>query len=173
MLCFSAFGFQRRFWKASKTPSSVQCPSLAAPAADNDVTPYEWSMFSSEGGVSQKGVVLVLGRSSVEVACCMASGFKPTERKGVATKVDGYWLLEIDDRPALAMYNEWTNKRKHGRPHDELERHHANQGCIELAADRCAPSTTTTRSSACSTPESRQRGRVAHGGWVAVRPARN
>ena len=39
----------------------------------------------------------------------MASGFKPTERKGVATKVDGYWLKEIDDRPALAMYNEWTN----------------------------------------------------------------
>ena len=83
-------------------------PVFGGTAADNDVT-EKWSLFSSEGGVSQNGAVLVLGWSSVEISCCMASGFMPTERNGVATKVDGYWLKEIDDRPALTVYDEWTN----------------------------------------------------------------
>ena len=108
VLCFSAFGFSEAVLEGVKDAVDDGVPVFGGTAADNDVT-EKWSLFSSEGGVSQKGVVVVLGRSSVEVACCMTSGFKPTERKGVATKVDGYWLKEIDDRPALAMYNEWTN----------------------------------------------------------------
>jgi len=108
VLCFSAFGFSEAVLEGVKDAVDDGVPVFGGTAADNDVT-EKWSLFSSEGGVSQKGVVVVLGRSSVEVACCMTSGFKPTERKGVATKVDGYWLKEIDDRPALAVYNEWTN----------------------------------------------------------------
>ena len=106
VLCFSAFGFSEAVLEGVK--DAVDVPVFGGTAADNDVTD-KWSLFSSEGGVSQKGVVLVLGRSSVEVACCMTSGFKPTERKGVATKVDGYWLKEIDHEPALTVYDKWTN----------------------------------------------------------------
>ena len=102
-------GFSEAVLQGVKDAVDDGVPVFGGTAADNDVT-NKWSLFSSKGGVSKKnGAVLVLGWSSVEVACCMASGFKPTERKGVATKVDGYWLKEIDDRPALAMYNEWTN----------------------------------------------------------------
>ena len=109
VLCFSTFGFSEAVLEGVKDAVDDGVPVFGGTAADNDVT-EKWSLFSSKGGVSKKnGAVLVLGWSSVEVACCMASGFKPTERKGVATKVDGYWLKEIDDRPALAMYNEWTN----------------------------------------------------------------
>lgn len=108
VLCFSAFGFSEAVLEGVKDAVDDGVPVFGGTAADNDVT-EKWSLFSSEGGVSQKGVVVVLGRSSVEVACCMTSGFKPTERKGVATKVDGYWLKEIDHEPALTVYDKWTN----------------------------------------------------------------
>ena len=80
---FRRLAFQRRFGgRQGRRGDDV--PVFGGTAADNDVT-NKWSLFSSKGGVSKNGVVLVLGWSSVEVACYMSSGFQPTERKGVAT----------------------------------------------------------------------------------------
>ena len=108
VLCFSALGFSEAVLKGIKSVVGA-VPVFGGTAADNELKePYEWSQFSSEGGVSQNGVVLVLGWSSVEVACYMSSGFQPTEQKGVATKTDGSTILEIDGRPAMTVYDEWT-----------------------------------------------------------------
>ena len=108
VLCFSALGFSEAVLKGIKSVVGA-VPVFGGTAADNELQkPYEWSQFSSEGGVSKNGVVLVLGWSSVEVACYMSSGFQPTEQKGVATKTDGSTILEIDGRPAMTVYDEWT-----------------------------------------------------------------
>jgi hypothetical protein len=108
VLCFSALGFSEAVLKGIKSVVGA-VPVFGGTAADNELKkPYEWSQFSSEGGVSQNGVVLVLGWSSVEVACYMSSGFQPTEQKGVATRTSGSTILEIDGRPAMTVYDEWT-----------------------------------------------------------------
>lgn len=36
-------------------------------------------------------------------------GFQQEEVRGVATEVDGRWLKSIDGKPALEVYNAWTN----------------------------------------------------------------
>ena len=109
VLCFSALGFSEAVLKGIKSVVGA-VPVFGGTAADNELKkPYKWSQFSSEEeGCSMNGVVLVLGWSSVEVACYMSSGFQPTEQKGVATKTDGSTILEIDGRPAMTVYDEWT-----------------------------------------------------------------
>ena len=109
VLCFSALGFSEAVLKGIKSVVGA-VPVFGGTAADNELKkPYKWSQFSSEEeGCSTNGVVLVLGWSSVEVACYMSSGFQPTEQKGVATKTDGSTILEIDGRPAMTVYDEWT-----------------------------------------------------------------
>ena len=42
---------------------------------------------------------------------CMSfhSGYSPSDKTGIVTKVDGRTLYEIDGKPAAEVYNKWTN----------------------------------------------------------------
>ena len=114
VLCFSRLGFSEAVLKGIKSVVDASVPVFGGTAATNDTFDpkyAKWSQFSSEEErCSKNGVVLVLGWSSVEVACYMSSGFEPTEQKGVATKTSGSTILEIDGRPAMTVYDEWTRQ---------------------------------------------------------------
>lgn len=61
-------------------------------------------------GTSYTGsVVVALLYSWLDVVATFENGFKATGQKGVVTKAEGRTVLEIDNRPAIDVYNEWTN----------------------------------------------------------------
>ena len=66
-----------------------------------------WSMFS-EAGVMTAGVVVSALFTSGPVAGICRGGYGTTGRKGIATRVSGRVLHEIDGRPASEVYREWT-----------------------------------------------------------------
>jgi len=85
-------------------------------AADNDLT-GAWRVFDAEGVFDTGTVALALAWPG-RVIPTFNSGYLPSSKKGVATRVDGFTLLEIDGRPAAQVYDEWTA----GALGDALER---------------------------------------------------
>jgi hypothetical protein len=81
-------------------------PIAGGSAADNTVS-GDWLLFS--GGVtSSNAVVASVFFPSVDLSFSFHSGYTPTSTKGVATKVHGRTILELDARPAAQVYDEWT-----------------------------------------------------------------
>lgn len=57
----------------------------------------------------EKGIALLLVYSTKKIGHCYQMGFKAKDIRGRATRVDGRWLHEIDGKPALEVYNDWTD----------------------------------------------------------------
>ncbi len=76
-------------------------------AADSMLT-GAWSVFSTDG-ISGTGVVVSVLFPSTPSASVYASGYAPTDRRGIVTAARGRSLLEIDGRPAADVYCEWRN----------------------------------------------------------------
>lgn len=75
-------------------------------SADNNLD-GSWKQFTSDS-VYNNAVVITAMFPSVAVAHSFRSGYVPTTHVGRATRVDGRKLYEIDNKPALQVYNEWT-----------------------------------------------------------------
>ncbi|MEM6480703.1 MAG: FIST N-terminal domain-containing protein [Pseudomonadota bacterium] len=81
-------------------------PIIGGSAADNSVA-GGWFVFN--GAVrAGAGVVVSVLFPSTPVSFAYQSGYSPTEKSGIVTKCDGRRLLELDGRPALEVYSEWT-----------------------------------------------------------------
>lgn len=74
-------------------------------AADSAVS-GAWSVFSSDD-ISADGVVVSVLFTSTPVSSVYASGYAPTNRRGIVTAAHGRRLLEIDGRPAAEVYRQW------------------------------------------------------------------
>jgi hypothetical protein len=81
-------------------------PVLGGSAADNDVS-GAWAQFGP-GALHRDGVVVSVLFPSVPVASAYQSGYAPTGASGHVTRVVGRRLVEIEGRPAAAVYQEWT-----------------------------------------------------------------
>jgi hypothetical protein len=76
-------------------------------SADNDVS-GQWEQF----GPSQthaNGVVVSVLFPSVPITSAYQSGYAPTGKSGVVTRVAGRRLFEIDGQPAAKVYHSWTD----------------------------------------------------------------
>ncbi len=82
-------------------------PVMGGSSADNDVS-GQWQQLANENIYSEAVVVSVF-IPSTELLFAFHSGYEPTSISGIATKVDGRVLIEIDERPAAEVYNEWTD----------------------------------------------------------------
>ena len=80
-------------------------PIAGGSAADNTVR-GEWKQFAN-GDIYDNAVVVTALFPSTEVMFSFHSGYEPTHIKGTVTKAMGRTLMEIDGRPAAAVYNEW------------------------------------------------------------------
>lgn len=75
-------------------------------SADSDVS-GNWRQFSRDG-VHSDGVVVSALFPSGQVASTYRSGYAPTDRSAVATRVDGRRVVTLDGAPAAQVYAEWT-----------------------------------------------------------------
>jgi len=81
-------------------------PIIGGSAADNSVS-GEWFVFDGGAAVAAGVVVSVLFPSTA-VSFAYQSGYSPTARSGTVTRASGRVLHEIDHRPAMEVYAEWT-----------------------------------------------------------------
>jgi hypothetical protein len=81
-------------------------PILGGSADDNDVT-GAWRIFS-RGMVHSEGVVVSALFPSAPLAQGFQSGRAPIGQSGVATRVDGRRIIEIDGKPARTVYEKWA-----------------------------------------------------------------
>lgn len=82
-------------------------PIIGGSAADNSIA-GDWFVFDRDGRSGNGVVVSVLFPSS-PVTFAYQSGYTPTAHSGTVTRSDGRTIHEIDGRPALEVYGEWTN----------------------------------------------------------------
>jgi len=80
-------------------------PVAGGSSADDDVS-GNWQQLANGRTYSDAVVVTVLFPST-EIMFAFHSGYEPTSVRGEATLAQGRHLLEIDDRPAARVYNEW------------------------------------------------------------------
>jgi hypothetical protein len=61
-----------------------------------------------EDTVHSKGVSLAVIYTDLPVGCTFEGGFDVTDKhSGIVTKVEGQDIVEIDDKPALDVYDQW------------------------------------------------------------------
>ena len=81
-----------------------------------------------ENGTYQKGVCLAVIYTELPVGWTFEAGFDITDRHtGVVTKVEGQAIKEIDNEPALDVYNMWVD--------GEIERLHKEIGKPDVIRD--------------------------------------
>ncbi len=81
-------------------------PIVGGSAADDDIS-GGWFLFANEGS-GPSGVALAVLYSSEKISTAFQSGYEPTAHGGTVTAAVERTLLEIDGRPAAAVYNEWA-----------------------------------------------------------------
>ncbi|MGF1501863.1 MAG: FIST signal transduction protein [Paracoccaceae bacterium] len=81
-------------------------PILGGSAADNDLS-GSWAVFDRES-VAGSGVAVSVLFPSGPLASAYQSGYVPTATSGIATRVEGRRVAEIDGRPAREVYSGWT-----------------------------------------------------------------
>ena len=81
-------------------------PIIGGSAADNSVS-GDWFVFDSTTS-TQSGVVVSVLFPSTPLSFAYQSGYFPTHHEGFVSKVEGRTVQEIDGRPAMDVYSEWT-----------------------------------------------------------------
>jgi len=98
-----------------------KCPIVGGSSADNDVS-GNWSQIGP-AGVMTDGVVVAALFPSGGIGYSFQGGYEPagqsgvvtrvayeqTGESGVATRTSGRRIIEIDGKPAVEVYNSWTN----------------------------------------------------------------
>ncbi len=77
-------------------------------SANDDTVSGLWMQFTHNKSYTN-GLILVAIYSDLKSGWGFDTGYKLTDHKGIATTSDGYLISEIDERPALDVYNEWVN----------------------------------------------------------------
>ncbi|MEO1459363.1 MAG: FIST N-terminal domain-containing protein [Pseudomonadota bacterium] len=81
-------------------------PILGGSAADNDLS-GRWQVYDRDTALGGGAIVSVLFPSR-PLSWAYQSGYAPATASGIATRVEGRRVLEIDHRPAAEVYAGWT-----------------------------------------------------------------
>lgn len=84
-----------------------EVPVCGGSSAHGLVGGRSWQLAGEEA--STDGVAIAVLFPSADVAFGFHSGYEPTAHHGRVTRADGRVLLEIDGRPAAAVYDEWLD----------------------------------------------------------------
>ncbi len=83
-------------------------PISGGSTADNEVA-GNWHQIAGNE-IRQGAVAISVFFPSAKIHYAFHSGFDPTSMKGRVTKAEGRTLFEIDGRPAVQVYNQWTDE---------------------------------------------------------------
>ena len=106
LLLHATPGFEERILEGALSAFGTDVPVYGGSAAD-DTLSGRWRVFAN-GRVCTQGFLLVGVASQRAPLGSFIGGFLPTEHSGVVTKVKGRSVLEIDNKPAAVVYNDWT-----------------------------------------------------------------
>lgn len=81
-------------------------PIVGGSAADNSIE-GNWFVFDGNDREAE-GVVVSVLFPSVPISLAYQNGYSPTQHRGVITRSEGRTVFEIDAKPALDVYSEWT-----------------------------------------------------------------
>ena len=84
----------------------AEIPIIGGSAADNSVS-GDWLVFDGTSTESEGVIVSVLFPSR-PISFAYQNGYSPTEKQGRVTKAKGRTVEEIDGKPAMDVYAEWT-----------------------------------------------------------------
>jgi len=82
-----------------------EIPIFGGSAGDDDGS-GKWKQFANSR-VYDNGVVLTAVYTDLKVGWAFESGYLRTERSGIATRVEGRTIYEIDNKPAAQVYDDW------------------------------------------------------------------
>jgi hypothetical protein len=85
----------------------MDVPVLGGNAGDEKFD-HQWMQFTQDAQYHE-GLVLTAIYSKPKVGWAFENGFRITDKTGIVTKSDGRTIFEIDNRPALDVYDEWLN----------------------------------------------------------------
>jgi hypothetical protein len=104
----AAPGCEERVLEGIRSVVGPEALIVGGSAADNDVT-GGWKKFGPSD-THDHGVVVSVLFPSASVTSSYQSGYAPTNDKGIATRVIGRRLVEIDGRRASEVYHDWTQR---------------------------------------------------------------
>ena len=81
-------------------------PIIGGSAAD-DTVKGDWFLFDTDRQLTE-GVLVAVMFPTARVSFAYQNGYAPTAHAGRVTRAEGRRILEIDDRPALEVYRDWT-----------------------------------------------------------------
>ncbi|PMH46510.1 histidine kinase [Vibrio sp. 10N.286.49.B3] len=100
-------GFEELMMTSIDNKFGTLVPLIGGSAGDNHID-QKWSIFT-ENGHTQSGASVTLVYSEYSVFTSFSAGYQPTQYRGTVTKVNGRVLMEIDNKPAVEVYNQWAN----------------------------------------------------------------
>ncbi|MEM6385663.1 MAG: FIST N-terminal domain-containing protein [Pseudomonadota bacterium] len=106
ILVASTPGFEEAVLEGIESVSGPSVPIIGGSAADNSVS-GEWFVFDQARQI-ESGVIVTVMFPSRPVSFAYHNGYAPSSRSGTVTRLSGRSILEIDNRPALDVYREWT-----------------------------------------------------------------
>jgi len=83
-----------------------EIPVVGGSAFDDDAT-GKWRQFYNDD-IYVNGVILTAFYTDFAVGWAYQSGYDKTSYRGTITKAEGRTIYEIDNGPALDVYNDWT-----------------------------------------------------------------
>ena len=107
VLTFSAPGDEEEIINGIVSVIGDDVPVIGGSAADNTIS-GNWSQIAGDK-VAQNSVNIVAFFNDSKISTYFHSGFEPNKTSGVVTMTEGREIIEIDNKPAALVYNEWTN----------------------------------------------------------------
>lgn len=99
-------GFEEEVLRGIESVVGPDVAIIGGSAADNTVS-GDWFVFDKSHTFAA-GVVVSVMFPSRPVSFAYHNGYAPTDSKGTVTRVEGRRVFEIDNRPAIEVYQEWT-----------------------------------------------------------------
>lgn len=106
--CMQAPGFEEQIISGIQLVVGDQVPILGGSAADDDVS-GQWCQYDGNQLAGDLLVIAVL-YPSVPISSYFSSGYRTGDYSGTVTATDGRRILEIDEQPALQVYNRWLEQ---------------------------------------------------------------
>lgn len=106
--CMQAPGFEEQIISGIQQAVGDQVPILGGSAADDDVS-GSWNQFDGHKLGHNLLVIAVLYPTS-QISSYFSSGYSAAKFSGTVTSVQGRRILEIDQQPALQVYNHWLQQ---------------------------------------------------------------
>ena len=85
----------------------AESPVIGGSANDDKISGL-WAQFTHRK-TYENGLILVTIYTDLKNGWGFETGYKLTDHHGIATQSDGYLISEIDNQPALDVYDEWLN----------------------------------------------------------------